>query len=98
MVDAWTQTERSDYSIIKSRMLSHQQYAYSLVKQAENPLRMKSKFASGHYPHARTPTQTNNLFGKGEKQSYRYKFSANEAKSPDPGLQGKEYMFQSLGK
>lgn len=23
MVDAWTQTERSDYSIIKSRMLSH---------------------------------------------------------------------------
>jgi len=24
MVDAWTQTERSDYAIIKSRMLSHQ--------------------------------------------------------------------------
>ena len=24
MVDAWTQTERSDYSIIKSRMLNHQ--------------------------------------------------------------------------
>ena len=23
MIDAWTQTERSDYSIIKSRMLSH---------------------------------------------------------------------------
>jgi hypothetical protein len=23
MVDAWTQTERSDYSIIKSRMLNH---------------------------------------------------------------------------
>lgn len=23
MVDAWTQTDRSDYSIIKSRMLSH---------------------------------------------------------------------------
>ena len=31
MVDAWTQTERSDYSIIKSRMLSHQQYASTLI-------------------------------------------------------------------
>ena len=46
MVDAWTQTERSDYSIIKSRMLNHQQYANSLAKTTaaptENPLRLKA--------------------------------------------------------
>ena len=43
MVDAWTQTDRSDYSIIKSRMLSHQQYASTLMKQHENPLRLKAQ-------------------------------------------------------
>lgn len=43
MKDAWTQTERSDYSIIKSWMLNHQQYANSLIKQNENPLRQKAQ-------------------------------------------------------
>lgn len=45
MVDAWTQTDRSDYSIIKSRMLSHQQYANTLMKQGadSNPLRLKAQ-------------------------------------------------------
>ncbi len=42
MIDAWTQTERSDYSIIKNRMLQHQNYANSLLKQHENPLRLKA--------------------------------------------------------
>lgn len=48
MVDAWTQTDRSDYSIIKSRMLNHQQYANTLAKttnpssSTENSLRLKA--------------------------------------------------------
>lgn len=42
MVDAWTQTERSDYSIIKSRMLNHQQYANTLIKQPESTLKLKA--------------------------------------------------------
>lgn len=56
MVDAWTQTERSDYSIIKSRMLNHQQYANTLIKQPENTLKLKAQ-KNMQQQFARTPTQ-----------------------------------------
>lgn len=64
MVDAWTQTERSDYSIIKSRMLNHKQYANSLMKNHENPQRFKVQ-KNYQQQFARTPTQTFSGLGNG---------------------------------
>ena len=63
MVDAWTQTDRSDYSIIKSRMMSHQQYANNLAKTnppvLDNPLKLKAQKNLQQFA-ARTPTQNLN--------------------------------------
>mmetsp|Transcript_23063 Transcript_23063/g.22455 ORF Transcript_23063/g.22455 Transcript_23063/m.22455 type:complete len:108 (+) Transcript_23063:151-474(+) len=82
-------------------MLSHQQYAYSLVKQnGDNPLRMKAhRVAANQYPQARTPTQNGNIFVKADKNQFRYKMSGNEVKSPEPSLKGpQDSLYQSAGK